>query len=57
MGTLNKKMLRDGRFLDERDARTELFAHIDSYLNTHRKHSPFRNLSPTEFAAKKISLN
>lgn len=57
MGTLKKEMLRDGRFLEEGDARTELFAYIDSYYNTHRRHSSLGYLSPAEFEAQKLSLN
>ena len=39
MGTLKTEMLQDGSFIDHADARLELFAYIESYNNTHRKHS------------------
>ena len=40
-----------------RDARTELFAYIEAYYNTHRRHSSLGYLSPAEFEAQKLSLN
>ena len=39
MGTLKKEMLGDGSFENVIDAHRELFAYIESYYNTHRKHS------------------
>ncbi|MFT4641406.1 MAG: putative transposase, partial [Verrucomicrobiales bacterium] len=39
IGTLKAEMVRDGVFATEEDARTELFAYLDSYNNTKRKHS------------------
>ena len=39
MGTLKLEMLQDGSCIDHTAARIELFADIDSYYNTHRKHS------------------
>ena len=32
-------------------ARTELFAYIESYYNTHRRHSSLDYLTPTQFEA------
>jgi len=57
MGTLKNEMLQGGSFLNEADARTELFDHIDSYYNHHRKHSSLGNLPPSKFEAKIHSLN
>ncbi|RYD28532.1 MAG: IS3 family transposase [Verrucomicrobiaceae bacterium] len=57
MGTLKTEMLQGGCFIDARDARTELFAYIDSYYNTHRRHSSLGYLSPAEFEAQNLSLN
>ena len=39
MGTLKAEMLQDGCFMNARDAKTEVFAYIESYYNTQRKHS------------------
>lgn len=39
IGTLKAEMLQGGCFLDGSDARTEIFAYIESYYNTQRKHS------------------
>jgi putative transposase len=50
IGTLKAEMLRGGRFETEEKARTELFAYIESYYNTQRKHSP------AEFEAQTLSL-
>ena len=49
MGTLKKEMLQGGCFIDENDARIELFAFIDGYYNTERKHSALGYLSPKKF--------
>lgn len=49
MGTLKSEMLQDCRFLDERDARIQLFSYIDGYYNTERKHSSLGYLSPSKF--------
>jgi len=32
-------MRQDGCFLNDQDARTAIFSYIESYYNTHRKHS------------------
>lgn len=52
IGTLKAEMLQDGRFIDAPDARTEIFAYIDSYYNTHRKHSALGYQTPTQFEAQ-----
>ena len=57
MGTLKTEMLQSGCFIDERDARTELFAFIEGYYNTHRKHSSLGYRTPNQFEAELNSLN
>jgi putative transposase len=57
LGTLKHEMLQGGCFEDASDARTELFAYIEAYYNTHRKHSALGYLSPSQFEAKFHSLN
>jgi len=49
MGTLKSEMLQGGRFIDENDARVEIFSYIDGYYNTERKHSALGYLSPSKF--------
>lgn len=51
MGTLKTEMLQNGRFINAADARTELFAFIDGYYNTHRLHSSLNYQSPINFEA------
>lgn len=50
-------MLQDGCFINAQDARTEIFAYIDSYYNTHRKHSALAYQTPVQFEAQILSLN
>ncbi|RYD31691.1 MAG: IS3 family transposase [Verrucomicrobiaceae bacterium] len=57
MGTLKTEMLQGGCFIDARDVRTELFACIETYYNTHCGHSSLGYLSPAEFEAQHLSLN
>lgn len=57
MGTLKSEMLQDGCFINEQDARTEIFAYIDSYYNTRRKHSALSYKSPTQFEAQTCISN
>lgn len=57
MGTLKTEMLQSGCFIDEQDARTELFAYIEAYYNTHRKHSSLNYQPPDQFEAELNSLN
>ncbi len=49
IGTLKAEMVRDGIFESEEDARTELFAYLDSYYNTKRKHASLNYQTPMEF--------
>lgn len=56
MGTLKAEMLQDGCFINAQDARTEIFAYIDSYYNTHRKHSALNYQTPAQFEAEIHSL-
>ena len=57
MGTLKSEMLQGGRFADGFDARIELFAYIESYYNTHRKHSALGYRTPAQFEAEIAALN
>lgn len=57
MGTLKSEMRQGGCFLNEADARTEIFDYIDSYYNHHRKHSALGYQPPAKFEAKFHSLN
>lgn len=57
MGTLKAEMLQDDCFINAHDARTGIFACIDSYCNSHRKHSALGYQTPTEFEAQIPSLN
>ena len=49
MSTLKREMLQDGCFIDDNDARTELFSFIEGYYNTRRKHSSLGYQSPSKF--------
>ena len=57
MGTLKTEMLQDGCFINDADARIELFAYIESYYNTRRRHSSLDYKTPAEFEAQINSLN
>jgi putative transposase len=57
IGTLKLEMLQDGCFEDAGDARTEIFEYIESYYNTHRKHSAIGYKTPSQFEAQINSLN
>lgn len=57
MGTLKAEMLQDGCFVNARDAKTEIFAYIESYYNTQRKHSSLGYQTPTQFEAHILSKN
>lgn len=57
IATLKTEMLQDGCFLNAADARTELFAFIEAYYNTHRKHSALDYLAPAQLESKPASLN
>jgi len=49
MATLKSEMLQDGCFLNDQDARIEIFSYIESYYNTHRKHSSLGYKTPAQF--------
>ena len=49
IGTIKTEMLQGGSFNDFNDAKIELFFYIESYYNTHRKHSALGYLSPAQF--------
>lgn len=51
MGTLKTEMLQDGTFIAYADANVEIFAYIESYYNTHRKHSSLGYMTPVSFEA------
>jgi len=57
MGTLKTEMLGDGCFINDADARTEIFDFIECYYNTQRKHSSLKYQTPDQFEAEKRSLN
>lgn len=57
MGTLKAEMLDGGCFIDAQDARLEIFAYIESYYNTHRKHSALNYQTPAQFEAEILSQN
>ena len=57
IGTLKNEMLQGGRFIDQTDAQIELFAYIEGYYNTTRKHSALNYKSPLQFETQKQSLN
>jgi len=52
MGTLKTEMLQGGTFHNHADARIELFAYIEAYYNTYRKHSALRYKTPASFEAQ-----
>ena len=49
IGKLKAEMLQGGCFIDAKDAQTELFAYIESYYNTHRRHSSLGYKTPFQF--------
>ena len=51
IGRLKAEMLQDGSFETPSDAETELFAYIDSYYNTRRRHSSIGDTTPASFEA------
>ena len=48
IGTIKHEMLQGGEFIDEADARTELFSYIESYYNIRRKHSSLGYRTPSQ---------
>jgi putative transposase len=57
IGTLKAEMLQDGCFLDRADAHTEIFAFIEGYYNTQRKHSSIGYKTPHQFEEELFLLN
>jgi len=57
MGTLKAEMLQGGSFQNEGDARLELFAYIECYYNTYRKHSSLGYKTPLQFESENLHLN
>lgn len=57
MGTIKRKMLQDGCFTDDHDANIEIFDYIETYYNTHRKHSSLGYGNHGRFEAYLNSLN
>ena len=57
IGTLKTEMLQDGTFITHADANVEIFAYIEAYYNTHRKHSALRYQTPVAFEAQINSNN
>jgi putative transposase len=57
IGTLKREMLRGGTFIDETDARTEIFDYVEAYYNNQRKHSAIDYLTPNQFEAKILTPN
>ena len=57
MGTLKAEMLQGGTFIDAHDARTEIFAYIEAYYNTRRKHSSPAYESPFQFESNLLRAN
>ena len=57
MGTLKTEMLQDGSFIAQADARIEIFVSIESYYNTHRKHSSLGYKTPATFEAHINSIS
>jgi len=57
IGTLKREMLRGGTFINEEDARTEIFDYVESYYNHQRKHSSIDYLTPNQFETKILTLN
>jgi putative transposase len=57
MGTLKAEMLDGGSFINAHDARIEIFSYIDTYYNTHRKHSSLDYQTPAQFEAAILTQN
>lgn len=55
MGTLKREHVNRQRFENHAQAKQQLFAYIEGYYNTHRKHSALGYLSPHRF--EQIKLN
>ncbi|MCC6882055.1 MAG: hypothetical protein IT576_07885 [Verrucomicrobiales bacterium] len=50
-------MLPNGCFIDEADARAELFSYIESYCTPHLRHSSLAYKTPAQFETLFHSLN
>lgn len=48
IGTLKREMLQGGEFIDQSDARTEIFSYIEGYYNSRRKHSSLGYRTPSQ---------
>jgi len=48
-------MLRNGCFINEADARTEIFSFIEGYYNTERLHSSLNYETPARYEAAMTS--
>ena len=57
IGRLKTELLQGGTFRNSADARTELFAYIEGYYNTQRRHSSLNYLTPASFEASLTSKN
>ena len=57
IGRLKAELLQGGAFSDANDARTELFAYIEGYYNTQRRHSSLNYLSPASYEASLTTRN
>ena len=57
MGTLKTEMLQGGSFIAHADARIELFAYLQAYYTTPRKHSSPGSKTPAAFDAHINSKN
>lgn len=57
MGTLKAEMLQGGTFIDAHDARMEIFAYINAYYNTRRKHSSLAYQTPVQFESNLVQNN
>jgi putative transposase len=57
IATLKREMLQGGCFDSASDARLEIFAYIEGYYNTHRKHSALDYKTPRQFEAQIHSTN
>jgi transposase InsO family protein len=57
IGTLKRELVEDGVFENECEARTELFAYLDSYDNTKRRHSSLGYQKPVEYEKRALTLH
>lgn len=57
IGTIKIEMLQGGCFINKTDAQIELFAYIESYYNTLRKHSSLGYVSPAQFESNLFKNN